>query len=126
MFRRILPFEIAIFYHEPHRNRVNSHQHARRLTPPGTVLLAALLVILLSVPGPGATPAFAGIYRPVGTDVHLDISGNANPDNNFRFDATLNGYIYNLSTKGLSTGTWQLSFTVAGDPIIHVVQFDLK
>src|SRR4029078_5372325 len=34
----------------------------------------------------------------------IEDSGNANPDNNFRFDATLGpsgGYIFNLSTKGL-------------------------
>ena len=34
-------------------------------------------------------------------------SGNANPDSDFRFDPTLGGtggYIFNLSTKGLSTG----------------------
>ena len=39
-------------------------------------------------------------------------SGNANPDNDFRYDATLAGYIYNLSTKGLTTGTYQMEFTV--------------
>jgi hypothetical protein len=53
-------------------------------------------------------------------------SGNANPDNNFRYDAGLVGYIYNLSTKGLATGTWVLSFTVTGDPTTHTVQFDVR
>ena len=53
-------------------------------------------------------------------------SGNANPDNDFRYDATLNGYIFNLSTKGLATGTWLLNFNVSGDPISHSVQFDVK
>ena len=45
----------------------------------------------------------------------LEDSGSANPDSDFRFDATLGGtggYIYNLSTKSLSTGTWKLTFTV--------------
>ena len=44
--------------------------------------------------------------------------GNANPDNNFRYDSSLGptgGYIYNLSTKGLSTGTYALTFTVSGE-----------
>ncbi len=53
-------------------------------------------------------------------------AGNANPNNNFRYDASLGGYIYNLSTKGLGTGTWVLSFTVAGDPVAHSVQFDVQ
>jgi N-acetylneuraminic acid mutarotase len=56
-------------------------------------------------------------------------SGNANPDNNFRFDATLGaagGYIYNLSTKGLATGTYALSFTAGSDPPRHTVQFEVK
>lgn len=59
----------------------------------------------------------------------LDSSGNANPDNNFRFDATLGtagGYLYNLSTKGFTTGTYVLSFAAGSDPIIHTVQFEVK
>jgi hypothetical protein len=53
-------------------------------------------------------------------------SGNANPDNNFRYDSDLQGYIYNLSTKALSTGTWALKFTVTGDPVTHTITFDVK
>jgi lysophospholipase L1-like esterase len=53
-------------------------------------------------------------------------SGNANPDNNFRYDSDLHGYIYNLSTKDLSTGTWALKFTVTGDPVTHTITFDVK
>jgi hypothetical protein len=53
-------------------------------------------------------------------------TGNANPDAGFRYDATLNGYIFNLSTKGLATGTWILRFTVPGDPVSHAVQFDVR
>ena len=49
-------------------------------------------------------------------------SGNANPDSNFRFDATLGptgGYIFNLNTAGLATGTYVLTFVVSGDPTTH-------
>ncbi len=56
-------------------------------------------------------------------------AGNANPDSNFRYDPTLGGtggYIYNLSTKGLATGTYTLSFTVAGDPVTHTVRFQVR
>ena len=44
-------------------------------------------------------------------------SGNANPNNDFRFDSTLGstgGYIFNLSTKGLAAGAYNLNFTVKG------------
>jgi len=51
-------------------------------------------------------------------------SGNANEDNNFRFD---NGaYILNLKTTGLSTGTYNLYFTAGDDPVLHSVQFQVK
>jgi hypothetical protein len=53
-------------------------------------------------------------------------SGNANPDYAFRYDAALGGYIYNLSTNGLLTGTYALSFTATGDPTTHSVQFQLR
>jgi hypothetical protein len=55
-------------------------------------------------------------------------SGNANPDSNFRYSADLQGYIFNLSTKGMTAGTWRLWFTVSGEPsgTYHSVQFVLK
>jgi hypothetical protein len=56
-------------------------------------------------------------------------AGNANPDNDFRFDSTLGptgGYIFNLSTAGLLSGTYSLQFTVTGDPVTHAVQFGVK
>jgi hypothetical protein len=52
----------------------------------------------------------------------VDDAGNANPDSNFRFDGGLGpngGYIFNLKTTGLATGTYVLTFTVAGDPTTH-------
>jgi hypothetical protein len=52
------------------------------------------------------------------------IAGNANPDNNFRFD---NGqYILNLKTTGLSTGVYKLYFTAGDDPVLHSVEFQVK
>lgn len=59
----------------------------------------------------------------------VDDAGNANPDDAFRYDPTLGGtggYIYNLSTKGLSAGTWELRFTVTGDTTTYSVRFDLR
>jgi hypothetical protein len=48
----------------------------------------------------------------------VEDSGNANPGDDFRYDATLDGtggYIFNKSTKGLSAGTWQVQLSVDGD-----------
>lgn len=56
----------------------------------------------------------------------LESVGNANPDSDFRYDAALGGYIFNLSTAGLYTGTWNLSFKAGNDPTVHTVLFQVK
>jgi hypothetical protein len=58
----------------------------------------------------------------------IEDSGNANPDSTFRFDATLSGggYIFNLSLKGFSIGTYSLSFQASGEPTVHQVYFQVK
>lgn len=56
----------------------------------------------------------------------VEDAGNANPDSAFRYDETLAGYVYNLSTRGLSAGTWELRFTVSGDPTTYGITFDLR
>ncbi len=60
----------------------------------------------------------------------VEDSGNANPDSNFRYDPTLGttgGYIFNLSTKGLTSGTWKLQFKVDGvTGLNYFVTFDVK
>jgi hypothetical protein len=56
-------------------------------------------------------------------------SGNANPDNDFRYDPTQGpsgGYIFNLKTTGLGSGGWVMQFTVAGDPTLHTLAFGVK
>jgi hypothetical protein len=55
--------------------------------------------------------------------------GNANPDSDFRYDITQGpsgGYIYNLSTKGLASGTYSMNFTAGNDPTVHLVSFGVK
>ena len=46
-------------------------------------------------------------------------SGNANPDYTFRYDPTLGGtgggYIFNLTTKGLASDQYVLSFYFGND-----------
>jgi hypothetical protein len=56
-------------------------------------------------------------------------AGNANPDNDFRFDGSqgpTGGYIFNLKTSGLGSGTYSLQFTVSGDPVTHTVNFGVS
>lgn len=53
-------------------------------------------------------------------------AGNANPDQAFRYDAALAGYIFNLKTTGLPAGVYGLSFTAGDDPTLHVVQFRVR
>ena len=51
-------------------------------------------------------------------------SGNANPDDNFRF--TGGSYMFNLSTKNLWSGKWGLEFRANGDPLSHVIIFNVR
>ncbi len=63
------------------------------------------------------------------SDQPLQAPSAANPDSNFRFDPTLGatgGYIYNLSTRGLASGTYELQFSAANDPTTHSVPFGVK
>ena len=39
---------------------------------------------------------------------------------------TLGGYIFNLSTSELGTGTYNLTFTAGNDPVPHSVSFQVK
>jgi hypothetical protein len=53
-------------------------------------------------------------------------AGQANPDGNFRYDASLPGYIFNLQTTGMAAGTWELRFSIAGDPTEHAARFQVR
>ena len=59
----------------------------------------------------------------------LQDAGNANADDDFRFDVTLGGtggYIFNLKTTGMATGTYSINFTVTGDSTVYVAPFQSK
>jgi hypothetical protein len=60
------------------------------------------------------------------TAATLDDTGSANPDFDFRYDPTLGGYIFNLSTNGYSTGTYSLNFTVGSDPTVYSALFAVR
>ena len=55
-----------------------------------------------------------------------ETSSTANPDNNFRYDPSLAGYIFNLRTNGLAAGTYYLYFQVGGDPTLQTVSFQVR
>lgn len=55
----------------------------------------------------------------------INDAGNSNPDANFRFNSSIGGYIFNLKTTGLHTGTYRLGFTVGADRATHTVQFSV-
>jgi hypothetical protein len=70
-----------------------------------------------------------GITNVSGSAGPVESPGNANPDNNFRFDSTQGpsgGYIFNLGTTGLATGTYSLQFTAGSDLTSHSVNFGVK
>ena len=53
-------------------------------------------------------------------------SGNANPDLDFRYSEDLEGYIFNLSTKNLTQGSYVLRLTVDGNPILYLAPFKVR
>jgi hypothetical protein len=50
-------------------------------------------------------------------------AGNANPDFTFRYDAALDGYTFNLGTRGYAKGPYELNFTVGEDPTPYSTRF---
>ncbi|MEK6714493.1 MAG: PxKF domain-containing protein [Candidatus Omnitrophota bacterium] len=47
-----------------------------------------------------------------GTEIEAESPGEANTGNLFRYDTTDNQYIFNLGTKNLSNGTWQIKISL--------------
>ena len=63
----------------------------------------------------------------LGTEDELvvDSSGNANTGNLFRYDATAGQYIFNLSTKGYTKGTYKV-YAKPDNGQSYSVAFSLK
>lgn len=113
------PYAACLLFDQSRSHRLGSTVPVRiqLCAPDGTNLSSLSLVVtataLVKVDGTASTAL-------------TNDSGNANPDNDFRYDASLQGYIYNLSTRGLSSGTWELQFTVSGQPATYAVRFDIR
>jgi hypothetical protein len=60
-----------------------------------------------------------------GTFVEAESNVPCDGGNTFRYDASAGQYIYNLSTKGMTTGTWLLRVDL-GDGVDHSVKISLK
>lgn len=59
----------------------------------------------------------------------LTDTGNANPDDDFRYDPTVGGtggYIFNLKTTGFATGTYKLTFTAGGGGTTYSAPFSVR
>ena len=54
----------------------------------------------------------------VGTETEAPSTSAADSGNTFRYDPTDNQYIFNLGTKALSAGTWQLRIDL-GDGVAN-------
>jgi len=60
-----------------------------------------------------------------GTYVEATATGGGDVGNTFRYDPVARQYIFNLSTKGKSTGTWSLRADL-GDLVDHTVEISLR
>jgi hypothetical protein len=73
-----------------------------------------------------ATMMYAKINNNVVDNEVEAISTSATSSGNqFRYDSTANQYIFNLSTKGMATGTYQITITL-NDGTTYSAQFSLK
>jgi hypothetical protein len=61
----------------------------------------------------------------LGNDVEVVSTAASTTGNQFRYDAVSNQYIFNLSTKGLTTGTYKITISL-NDGTTQEVQFGLK
>lgn len=87
-------------------------------------LLPCLLGRVLNFASTLVQPALRLVMVSTGASLIVDDSGNANPDGNFRFDT--DSYIFNLSTKGLQTGIYNLIFVSGNDPTPHAAPFQVR
>jgi hypothetical protein len=93
---------------------------------------APVKIRLLDAAGANASSAYVDVRATRlqrvsnATAAALQDAGSANADGNFRYDASIRAYIYNLSTKGLTSGTYVLSIRAAGDAAVRTVTLQVK
>jgi hypothetical protein len=57
---------------------------------------------------------------------NFEDSGNSNPDFDFRYDASLCGYIFNLKTTGFGTGSYLMNFLAGNGSTVYSVGFQVR
>jgi legume-like lectin family protein/K319-like protein/MBG domain-containing protein len=96
--------------------------------------LGSTIPVKFRLVGPSA--AFAGLPARIflaklsdgimGTWEAASSTSNGDSGNTFRFDAVAGQYIFNLSTRGLTTGTYQLRIDLDDGNQAHTVQISLR
>lgn len=73
---------------------------------------------LTDINGNFVSTAIADIYLKkisngvIGTEIEASSTSAASTGNQFRYDGESNQYIFNLGTKDLSVGTWQIRIAI--------------
>jgi hypothetical protein len=108
---------------------------AQPINPDGSSIfkLGSVVPIRFALTGgsAGVTDLVARLYvaqisdNVVGTESEATTNVQASSGNQFRYDATSGQYIFNWSTKGLTSGTYQLRIDL-GDGAQHVVIVSLR
>jgi hypothetical protein len=83
----------------------------------------------VDVSSAGVVVNATAIYQNSSYTGAVEDAGNANPDSNFRYDATQGpsgGYIFNLKTSGLLMGSYKLTFTAGGASTSYSAGFGVK
>ncbi len=63
----------------------------------------------------------------IGTEIEGTSSSAADPGNTFRYDSASGQYVFNLGTKLLTQGTWQIRIDLQdASPVTHAVVISLK
>jgi len=63
---------------------------------------------------------------PVGEPIEVESTSGADTGNLFRYDADDDQYIFNLNTKSLSPGAWQIQVHITDDGSLHTGMIQLK
>ena len=103
-------------------------EHAYRQGAVVPIRLQLLDPTGVNVSSPSLLLTATGLVRKDSTAAPLVVedAGNTNPDDTFRYDAALQGYAFNLSAKGLASGTWELRFSAGANSPEYAITFDVR
>ena len=104
------------------------HEHAYRQGAVVPIRLQLLDATGVNVSSSSLVLTATGLVHKDSTAAPLVVedAGNSNPDDTFRYDAALQGYAFNLSAKGLASGTWELRFRAGANSREYAITFDVR